>query len=416
MRASVLVAGVLGAALLVVVPPGSPARASPGPAACSAGLIALTFDDGPAPTVTPDLLALLAARRVPATFFMVGSRVASHPALVRRVQRLGFVIGNHTYRHEDLTTLSDAGTRSTLARTRRALVRAGVRPSPLMRPPYRATNARVRRVTRAMGLTQVLWTIDPRDWESGTSSDIARRVLRALRPHQPNIVLLHDGVGRSPITLRAVPRIIHGARQRGYCFAALGPAGRPAPPVPTVTASAPEVTEGSLGEITPVTVTLRLDQPTSRRVSLRLRTTSGSAAAGEDFLPVSRRVRFPVGVTKRSVPVSVLGDDLAEGDESLLVVLDRPYRLRMAGAPVTVTIVDDDGLPPVAAWSTLAGGAGSGPAPPSPSVDPQRGTAGRAVPDGQGGASPVEALDTLLLAAVGAFGRWAWRRPRMRSS
>ncbi len=248
MRASVLIAGVLGAALLVVVPPDSPARASSAPAPCSAGLIALTFDDGPAPAVTPDLLALLAARRVPATFFMVGSRVAAHPALVRKVQRLGFVIGNHTYRHEDLTTLSDAGIRSTLARTRRALVRPGSVPP---RSCDRPTAPR----TPGSGASSDRWG-SPRccgPSTPGTGSRARRATSRDgccghCVPTSPMSCCSTTASGAPRSHLRAVPRIITGARQRGYCFAALGPAGRPAPPVPTVSASAPQVTEGSPGD------------------------------------------------------------------------------------------------------------------------------------------------------------------------
>ena len=337
-----LVAGALGIALLVVAPADPAVGAPSAPAPCSAGLVALTFDDGPALVVTRQLIDVLSIRHVPATFFMVGSRVAAHPRLARIVARHGFVIGNHTYRHEALTTLSASGIRSTLSRTRRALVRAGVRPSHLVRPPYRATDARVQRVVESMGLTQVLWTVDSRDWEWGTPSQVAARVLGALRPHQPNIVLLHDGVGRSPITVTAVSKIISVARHRGYCFAALGPSGRAAPPVPTVRASAGAAVEGATSESSRVRVTLHLDQPTSRRVSVRVHTVSGTAVAGEDFLGVRQRVTFRVGATQRSVAVWVLGDDLCEEPETFSVVLDRPRGLTIRRAEITVSILDDD--------------------------------------------------------------------------
>lgn len=197
---------------------------------CARGLVALTFDDGPQRGVTPALLDVLAVRHVPATFFVVGSRVAALPKITRRTSRLGFTVGNHTYRHQNLTTLPAAAIERTLRRTRRAVLDAGAQPSGLMRPPFGRIDSRVRGVVRGLGLVPVLWTVDPRDWAGGTGEEIAERVLAALEPGPDNVVLLHDGVRNSPSTLDAVPRIVHRARETGYCFARLGPRGHPVPP------------------------------------------------------------------------------------------------------------------------------------------------------------------------------------------
>lgn len=197
---------------------------------CARGLVALTFDDGPQRGVTPALLDVLAARHVPATFFVVGSRVAALPKITRRTSRLGFTVGNHTYRHQDLTKLPEDAIARTLRRTRRAILDAGAQPSRLMRPPYGNLDGRVRGVVRDLGLVPVLWTVDPRDWAGGTGEQIAERVLAALEPGPDNVVLLHDGVRNSPSTLAAVPRIVHRARRTGYCLARLGPRGHPVPP------------------------------------------------------------------------------------------------------------------------------------------------------------------------------------------
>lgn len=336
---------VVGSPVALATTPAGAASSTPRP--CSRGLVALTFDDGPSTTVTGRLLDVLARRKVPATFFVVGERVAAAPALARSAYRRGFVIANHSYGHEMLTGLSDDGIRATLRRTTRALRDAGVRPSGLMRPPYGAVDSRVRSVVAGMGLTPVLWDIDPRDWQSGTSATIASRVLGALRPGGSNIVLLHDGVQRSPTTLAAVPAIVRGARARGYCFAELGASGRPVPPVPQVRVSGARVTEADPGGSTTLRFTLALDLPTSRKVSVRVRTAEITARAGGDFQALDQRVEFAVGQQTRQVLVRVRGDRVDEVSEQLRLLASDPRGLTIEDGQGVGTIRDDDPPPSV---------------------------------------------------------------------
>jgi peptidoglycan-N-acetylglucosamine deacetylase len=222
--ACVLAAGVAtvpaGASDVAAVTPDGP---------CAAGLIALTFDDGPARGLTVRLVRILKRRHVPATFFMVGSRARTAPRAARVVARAGFPVGNHTWSHPKLTQLSDLRVRDELRRTTSRLRRLGIPPTPLMRPPYGDINARVRADVRDLGLVPVLWDIDSRDYRGGSADRIARTILLRLRPHQSNIVLQHDGVRNSPASVRAVPTVIRVARHRGYCFTTLGPDGRMEP-------------------------------------------------------------------------------------------------------------------------------------------------------------------------------------------
>lgn len=190
------------------------------------GTIALTFDDGPVPGTTPRLVRVLRAANVPATFFMVGRRVRQHPELARAVERAGFLIANHSWAHEQLTARSGRQVRASIDATQRELRRAGVHPSRLMRPPYGAMDGRVRREVVRAGYVPVLWTIDSRDWADGSADQIAARILRGLR-RGPNVVLQHDGVDRSPISVAAVAKMVRSARQRGYCFTGLDRRGRP---------------------------------------------------------------------------------------------------------------------------------------------------------------------------------------------
>lgn len=349
-------------ALGLVVPSGA-AGAAPRP--CSAGLVALTFDDGPASDLTPELLDILTARRVPATFFMVGERISSAPGTAREVAAHGFVVANHSYHHEQLTVLSDGAIRATVRQTREAARDAGVPMSRLMRPPYGAIDERVRSVLAGMGMVPVLWTVDPEDWRTGRSTDaIASSVLAQLRPHGTNIVLLHDGVANSPRSVAAVPRIIRSARARGYCFAELGPGGTPVPPTPAVSLSNAHVTERT-GARSALAFTLRLDRPTSRATSVLVRPTGGGAKAGVDYVARRVRLRIPAGVTSAVIRVPVLGDRLDEAAESVRLRLSAPRGLTIHRRQARGTIRDDDAPPLVtlADSSVAEPASGSVPAP-----------------------------------------------------
>jgi peptidoglycan-N-acetylglucosamine deacetylase len=345
-RASILLCGVLLVGTLPAVAPGTASAASSTAVVpCSRGLVALTFDDGPDSVLTPSFLTFLRERRVPATFFVVGSRVRATPAVTRRASELGFVIGNHTYAHESLPSLSSAGVKQTLLRTRRAIRDAGAKPAPIMRPPYGAVDGRVRALAADLGMATVMWTIDPRDWSGRSAATIASSTLGGLRPRGTNIVVLHDGVGSSRNTLLALPRIIRGARERGYCFAALDARGNPAPPVPRARISDASATERPGGAAMKAVVTL--DRPTSRRTSVRLRTVEGTATAGRDYVHVDRRLHFPVGSRRQVVSIRVRDDLRDERTERLTLRLSHPRGMQIAEARGVGTIHDNDPPPRV---------------------------------------------------------------------
>jgi peptidoglycan/xylan/chitin deacetylase (PgdA/CDA1 family) len=322
--------------------PASSAVSRPAVVPCSNGLVALTFDDGPDRELTPTLLDILESRNVPAVFFVNGGDVDRSPWVVRDARDRGFVVANHTYGHEQLTRLSAAGIRATLARTRRSIVAAGGRRSPLMRPPYGLIDPRVRAVVEDAGYVPVMWTVDPRDWEGDGPRTIASRVLEQLRPHRRNVVLQHDGIGNSPSSVAAVPRIVRRARTRGYCFASLDRRGRVRPPVPRVSVHAGAAAEGAGAS---ATVTLRLDRPTSRTTSVLVRTVNGTAVADEDYQPLHRRVFLPAGSRRATVSVPVVDDARHESRETLVVRLREPRGLRIRQGRAVVVVDDDDPRP-----------------------------------------------------------------------
>ncbi|HWB70670.1 MAG TPA: cell wall-binding repeat-containing protein, partial [Egibacteraceae bacterium] len=216
-RLAAVVAAAMVVASAVV---GSPAGADP---ACPGGYVALTFDDGPRRGVTEHVLDVLRAREVLATFFVTGYGVDRSPDLALRAAVEGHAFGNHTWGHENLTALSDAGIRDTLARVGARLAAAGVRPPVVMRPPGGYIDARVDAVVRAAGYVPLLWTIDPQDWRGISADQVAGRVLSQLHPGA--VILLHDGAPGAANTVGALPAIIDGTRQRGYCFGVLDDRG-----------------------------------------------------------------------------------------------------------------------------------------------------------------------------------------------
>lgn len=123
----------------------------------------LTFDDGPHITRTPKVLDVLAAHGIRATFFLVGKNAAFYPAIVKRIAAEGHAVGNHTYRHPDLTKLTSAKIREELLLTEKHIAKAmGSRK--LFRPPYGAHNHKVDTVAAALGYRTILWNVDTVDW------------------------------------------------------------------------------------------------------------------------------------------------------------------------------------------------------------------------------------------------------------
>lgn len=175
--------------------------------------LALTFDDGPHPSFTPQLLEVLRRENVRATFFVVGKMVDRNPQLVQAEVAGGHEVANHTYNHRRLPTLSDADIEKELRGGALAIQRAVKSPTRLYRPPGGEYDADVINVTRRLGYCMVLWTDDPGDYANPGSKTIVERALRTVG--NGGILLLHDGVKE---TLGILPDLIRGLKARGYTF------------------------------------------------------------------------------------------------------------------------------------------------------------------------------------------------------
>ncbi|WP_446217784.1 polysaccharide deacetylase family protein [Micromonospora sp. IBHARD004] len=176
--------------------------------------VALTFDDGPDPRWTPQLLDQLKADHVTATFCLIGSRAKRYPELVARIAREGHQLCNHSWRHDiNLGRRPVAEIRADLIRTDRA-IKAAVPNAriPYYRQPGGRWTPEVVAVARKLGMRSLHWSVDPQDWDHPTAKTIAKRVESAVRPGA--IVLMHDGGGDRRPTLAACRHLIPELKRR----------------------------------------------------------------------------------------------------------------------------------------------------------------------------------------------------------
>ena len=193
------------------------------------GLVALTFDDGPDPDVTPKILDILKDRRVPATFFVIGENAITQPNLVNRIIDEGHELGNHSYTHPNLALVSPRGTRLELNATQRLIQAYTGRGMRLFRAPYfgdaeptTADELGPALLAQQDGYMNVGLHVDPGDWKRPGVDAIVTRTIEQVEAGDPersgNVVLLHDGGGERSQTIAALPLIIDGLRARGYRF------------------------------------------------------------------------------------------------------------------------------------------------------------------------------------------------------
>lgn len=177
----------------------------------SSPVVAMTFDDGPHPTLTPLLLDILKARDLRATFYLIGRRVVTWPDIVKRIADEGHEIGNHSWSHPNLAGHSNTSVLSQIDRTSDAIFKVTGRPPVTFRPPYGAFTQRQRvMLHNQRKLPTILWSVDPQDWRRPGSSVIASRILSHSRPGA--IILTHD---IQHGTVRAMPRTLDGLTERG---------------------------------------------------------------------------------------------------------------------------------------------------------------------------------------------------------
>ncbi len=174
--------------------------------------VALTFDDGPNREFTPRILKTLRKYNIKATFFVLGWRVYNFEDLILQMKQNGHEIGNHSYDHPYLNTLSAQDIKKQLIMTNTAIKKVAGIDVKLYRPPYGSYNNTVLKIGEELGLELALWTINPEDWSSPGKDIILIRILGAVE--DGSIVLLHDKKQTSEL----LPALIKTLREQGYEF------------------------------------------------------------------------------------------------------------------------------------------------------------------------------------------------------
>jgi peptidoglycan/xylan/chitin deacetylase (PgdA/CDA1 family) len=197
--------------------------------------VALTFDDGPGGS-TREILAILAREHVTATFFNLGDNEVGSPRIVRTEAREGYVLGDHTWDHADLTTLDASGQASEIDRERAEQTKITGHESCLLRPPYGSMDATTVSLARTRHMTIWLWSVDTEDWKADGSAApywVNRITSRADAggAQQHPVILMHNQPAGNPATVAALPRVIRFYKQRGYTFVDL--LGNTGPPTVT---------------------------------------------------------------------------------------------------------------------------------------------------------------------------------------
>jgi peptidoglycan/xylan/chitin deacetylase (PgdA/CDA1 family) len=181
-------------------------------------LVALSFDDGPHPTFTPQVLEILERHDATATFFLIGERALRHPELVSRIKGAGHEVGNHYFRNGPTLRHSDADFVGYLEQTEKAL---GIPAEPkLFRPPGGVAWPRQLRLAKARGYECVLGCAYPHDPIRPPVWYIRCLIEKNLVPGA--IVILHDGIRDPSRSIQALPHIITVGHQRGLRFVSIG--------------------------------------------------------------------------------------------------------------------------------------------------------------------------------------------------
>jgi peptidoglycan/xylan/chitin deacetylase (PgdA/CDA1 family) len=181
--------------------------------------VALTFDDGPSPRYTPQILALLKQYQAQGTFFVLGCKVEQHPGLIKEMLGAGHEVGNHSYSHPRILKTDQLARARELERTRLALDLLGCpKDCRIMRPPYSESDQRLVSYLGHTDREMILWSVDSGDWRGLGAPAIARNVLTQVK--NGAIIIFHDsdetGLADRTPTVAALKTILPALQKAGY--------------------------------------------------------------------------------------------------------------------------------------------------------------------------------------------------------
>lgn len=183
------------------------------------GTVALTFDDGPSPIYTPQILAILKKYDIKATFFVVGSNAKKYPEMIKAIHAAGHPINSHSMTHPMLTRLSNSALQYEII-TPNKIIEEIINEKPLcLRYPFGVSNEHVRNSIRTAGMTPVPMGFNSFDYERPGTEKIISWVLKNV--HSQQVILLHDGYDRREQTVAALPTIIEGIKKKGLGFSTI---------------------------------------------------------------------------------------------------------------------------------------------------------------------------------------------------
>lgn len=178
--------------------------------------IALTFDDGPHPRYTPQILEILDEYKIKATFFVVGINAQNYPDTMESVIKKGHEIGNHTYSHPHVSCLNPKTLKDEVEKCESTIYGLTDYKTKLFRPPEGMIDADVRSVLRSLDYKVILWDIDTLDWANTPSETIAHNVIKNIK--SGDIVLMHDYIAHNSPTPDALRIFIPELLEKGYKF------------------------------------------------------------------------------------------------------------------------------------------------------------------------------------------------------
>ncbi|NQV18017.1 MAG: polysaccharide deacetylase family protein [Armatimonadetes bacterium] len=179
-------------------------------------IVALTFDDGPDPEYTIDILKILRNYNVQATFFITGKKAQEYPEIVRKLISNRQELGNHSYSHRSLILKTMNYVKSEIEKTDEILKSFGIQGEILFRPPYGRIDAISIMVFWKLQKKIILWDNGPKDFKCSSSDEIVNKVLKKIK--SGSIIVLHDGGGDRSNTVKAVEILIPELLKRGYLF------------------------------------------------------------------------------------------------------------------------------------------------------------------------------------------------------
>lgn len=179
-------------------------------------MIALTFDDGPHPVYTPEILDILAKHDVKGTFFVVGSNMEAYPEILIQTVEAGHEIGNHTYTHLSASHAKEKALLEEMEMTHDNILRICDYETKIFRPPGGVVSKDLKNAAQKLEYKIILWNIDTKDWAHNSVKNITSNITSNIK--SGSIILFHDYIFKNSPTVEALDVIIPKLKEEGYTF------------------------------------------------------------------------------------------------------------------------------------------------------------------------------------------------------